>query len=290
MIAPEVMFTFFTVMAYYFVFKLFREARIQHAVLAGFALGLAALVKGTILLVLPAVCLATVLWLPVSWRQAVAISTLVAVTTFAVIAPLSLYTYLRWNEFSLILDGSGLNFWIANSDESIRLLNAKTGEEFKQIQLHLWMDVLPAFEEEIGNLAPASRDAFYLEKGWEDFKAHPGVSLWMMYERFKIFWGPWVHPKAYGMREVIVSALASIPLFICGFFTLLSGVRKGSPDSLFAVLAMVTITLVAGMVFNTEIRWRIPLIDTLLILFTASGLTPYLMRIRTVKASLSLAT
>ncbi|MBM4134678.1 MAG: glycosyltransferase family 39 protein [Nitrospira sp.] len=278
-VAPETTFIFLTVACYHFLFRFYDRARLRDALAAGFCLGLAAVTKGTVLLIIPAACLTAVLLLRTSWRRAWAGAALFVLTALLVIAPLSAYTYARWHEFSLILDGSGLNFWIANSEESVRLFRAETPEEFKRIQRTLWMEVLPAFEQEIGALAPASRDAFYFRRGWEELRAHPGTSLWLAYERLKIFWSPWVHPKVYGLKEVLVSAAATVPLFVLGFATLWRRIRRGCPDAVFAGLAMVLITLVAGMLFNTEIRWRIPLIDTLLILYTALGIASYAARL-----------
>ncbi len=277
-VSPETLFIFLAVLGYSLLFRLFFEGHLRDAALAGIAFGLAAVTKGTVLPVLPAACLTLVFALRWALPKRLTAAVVLSAVTLLVISPLSIYTYARWHEFSLILDGSGLNFYIANSDDSVRLFQAQDAKEFRAVQKQLWMETLPGFEREIGNLAPASRDAWYFRRGWERFEAHPGLSLWMMWKRFKIFWGPWVHPKAYGMKEVLVSGLASVPLFIFGLWTVFRRLRQGRPDAVFGAMVMVLITLIAGMLFNTEIRWRIPLIDTLLILNTAVGVAPYLVR------------
>ena len=73
----------------------------------------------------------------------------------------------------------------------------------------------------------------------------------------------------YGPKEILASALASIPLFLFGFWELIRRLFQRRPDAVFTVLIIVPITLITGMIFNTEIRWRIPLIDTLLILYAS---------------------
>ncbi len=277
-VSPETLFIFLVVLGYSLLFRLFDEGRLRDAGLAGLVFGIAAVTKGTVLPVLPAACLTLLFVVRWAWAKRLASTIVLGAVTLLIISPLSIYTYIRWHEFSLILDGSGLNFYIANSDDSVRLFRAKDAQEFRAVQERLWMETLPGFEREIGNLAPASRDAWYFRRGREWFEAHPRLSLWMMWERFKIFWGPWVHPKAYGMKEVIASGLATVPLFVVGLWTLYCRLRQAQPDAVFGALAMAAITLIAGMLFNTEIRWRIPLIDTLLILNTAVGVAPYLIR------------
>ncbi len=268
-IAPETFFTFFVLLNYFFLFRLLDLKNLYSALLAGAAFGCAALIKGTILLTLPGAMLAILLAFQNNLKKGLAAAVLTAAVGSLVISPISLWAHRRWNEFSLILDGSGLNFWIGNSDTSARLFRAGTPEEFKKIQENLWMEELPAFESEIGRLGPASRDRFYFQRGAANFKKDPRRSLWMMTERFRIFWRPWVHPMAYGPKEVLVSGLASVPLFLFGFWGLLRRLSQRRPDAVFAALTLLLITLITGMIFNTEIRWRIPLIDTLLIVYSS---------------------
>ncbi len=277
-VAPEVLFTFFVVATYLSLFRFFADRRLREILSTGLTMGLAAVVKGTVLLTLPAAALTILFLLRHRWKRAFAAVLLLGIASFGVIAPIPLWVYHRWHEFSLILDGSGLNFWIGNSDVSARLFRAKTATEFQNIQKQLWMETLPGFDKEIETLGPAKRDAFYFELGKEQFRKNPRRSFWMMTERFKIFWRPWVHPKAYGQGQVILSALATVPLFLFGFFQLLRRAAQQQPDALFLLLSIVPITLLTGMIFNTEIRWRIPLIDTLLIIYAASALTAFATR------------
>lgn len=277
-VSPETPFIFLALLTYFFLFRVFDRRRLGDTAFAGVALGLAALTKGTILLLLPAACLTILFALRLAWRQGLALSAVLATVALLTISPISLWAYARWHEFSLILDGSGLNFYIANSEHSVRLFSAQTPEEFRGIQEHLWMDVLPAYEREIGSSSPAARDAYYFAKGRHDFASHPGTSLWMMYERFKIFWRPWVHPMVYGFKEVLVSGASTVPLFLFGFAGLVQRVKSVRPDAVFFAMALIPITLVTGMLFNTEIRWRLPLVDSMLIVYSALFLAPLVER------------
>jgi len=279
-IAAETLLTFCAVLTYYFLFKLFIHLRFRDALFGGATLGLAALTKGTVLLILPAAVLTLLLVSPGrrwrAWWLGVVLGTAALVT----ISPVTLWTFQRWHQFSLILDGSGLNFYIANSDDSVRLFQAKTSEEFQAVQGHLWQKDLLVQDKQIEALGPAERDAHYFRQGLPKFKENPARSLWLMTERLKIFWKPWVHPLAYGKKEVIISALVGVPLFFFGFWGVLQRMRRQQPEAIFFLLAILPITLVTGMLFNTEIRFRIPLIDSLLIVFAALSLTELLDRRR----------
>ena len=135
-------------------------------------------------------------------------------------------------------------------------------------------------DKQIEALGPAERDAHYFRQGLVKFKENPAQSLWMMTERFKIFWKPWVHPLAYGRREVILSALASIPLFFFGFWGVFQRLQHRQPEAVFFLLSIIPITLVTGMIFNTEIRFRIPVLDSLLVVFAALSLSTLTRRLR----------
>ncbi len=277
-LAPETFFIFLTVLTYDFLFRFFSDEKVRWLFLAGVSLGCAALTKGTVLLITPAAFLTVLFILRKMWKRAWGTGILLGMITFLTISPLTVWVYQRWHEFSLILDGAGLNFWIANSDESVELFHQTTSQGFQSAQKHLWLDVLPGHDRQIRTLGPASRDAYYFHEGAKKFKENPARSLWMMTERFKIFWRPWVHPLAYSWKEVILSGLATVPLFLLGFFQLFRRLRQRHPDAIFMALALIPITLITGMLFNTEIRWRIPLVDSLLIVYSALTLAQIMQR------------
>ncbi|MCM8811708.1 MAG: glycosyltransferase family 39 protein [Candidatus Omnitrophica bacterium] len=270
-IAPEIVFTLFVVLTYYFLFRLFDEKTAFLAILAGIPLGLAALTKGTVLLLGPAAALTIFSFTKANWGRRLGLVFLLGSMSLLVISPLSYWIYKRWNQVSLMLDGSGMNFWIANSPHSAHIFKAKTASQFRSAQQHLWMEVLPAMSKRLEHLSPGDRDRIYYKMGWREFEKNPERSLWLMAERFRIFWRPWVHPLAYGPKEVFLSGIASLPLFFIGFLYLFSRFRAKTPEACFTVLSIILITLVVGMVNNTEIRFRVPLIDTLLIVY-AGGL------------------
>ncbi len=268
-ISPETLLLFLTCACYYFLFKLFSTRRPLYAALTGLILGLAMLTKGTVLFVLPAAVLTLAYLFRKNWTRAVAPILAVGGFFFLTQWPLIQWIHSRWNETSFMLDGSGLNFWIANSDYSDRLFKAKTSQEFRQTQMDLWMNVIPSYDDQIKDLSPNQRNAFYLKMGWADFKKHPGGSFRMALERLKVYWKPWVHPLAYGRKEVILSALFTMPLFLFGFWEILRRLRRWEPDALFMAFLLIPVTVVNGMIFNTEIRYRLPLVDSLLIVYSA---------------------
>ena len=80
------------------------------------------------------------------------------------------------------------------------------------------------------------------------------------------YWRPWVKPTHYGRRDVLVS-LYSLPVLVLGIAGLVRARRRGERVlSTWTVLNMVAGTVTAA-IFSTEVRYRIPIVDVLLLPF-----------------------
>ena len=271
-ISPESIYLLLCILNYFLLFKLFKTQQLRYAFLAGISLGLGALTKGTVLLIAPAAALALFFCMKKRGTKLFCAIGILAATSFLIISPLTCWIYHRWNEFGLMLDGAGINFWIGNSDFSYRLFHAKTSEEFQSIQKQIYFEAIPAINPKIEPLGPKARDAYYNRMGWEYLKENPARSLWMGFERLKIFWKPWVHPLAYRLRVVLLSAAATLPLFFFGFWGLFLRLKNREPDAIFTAAAFLILSVMVGFLYNTEIRYRIPLIDSLLTVYAGVAL------------------
>ncbi len=271
-ISPESLYLLLCLLSYFLLFKLFKTQQLRYAFPAGISLGLAALTKGTILLIAPAAALTLSLCMKKTRTKSLCAIGILAASSFLTISPLTCWIHRRWNEFGLMLDGAGINFWIANSDSGYRLLRAKTSEEFQGIQKHIYLEEIPAMNPAIEQLGPKARNAYYNRMGWHYVRQYPDRSLWMGFQRLKIFWKPWVHPLAYRPREVLLSAAATLPLFFFGFWGLFLRLKSREPDAIFTAAAFLILSVMVGFLYNTEIRYRIPLIDSLLTVYAGIAL------------------
>jgi hypothetical protein len=125
-------------------------------------------------------------------------------------------------------------------------------------------------EASIGEVE-ASRRLMRIAGGY--LLSHPRVALRLMARRFVTLWGFYPNPNFVGRTQVLVYALAYIPLFPLMLFGLWRAHRRREADrmDLLLVDGLILYTTAIHTVFLAMIRYREPLMPFLLV-FAAMGI------------------
>jgi hypothetical protein len=113
---------------------------------------------------------------------------------------------------------------------------------------------------------------------WEALRwdsEHLSKELCLATGKFWGYWRPWVEPHAYS-RALFAISLFSLPLLVLGLVGLWK-LRTGSSSLAWVVAAHAVAGTLTAVVYSTQIRYRIPSVDVLLVPF-ASCLAMDLLR------------
>ena len=109
-------------------------------------------------------------------------------------------------------------------------------------------------------------------------RENPSRSISLIMNRFLDYWRPWLNPKAYGLKKVLLSAIFYIPLFVLGFKSLSypKSVFEGQYANCqtkilkifrFEVIALFCFSTIPHALTYSTIRYRIPYIEPYLMMF-----------------------
>jgi hypothetical protein len=129
------------------------------------------------------------------------------------------------------------------------------------------------------SLPPPERQPEFMRtaRAWD--RAHLGAQPCLAANKFYDYWRPWVNLDAYPLKVFLMS-LFSAPVLLFGAAGTVIAFRRGErTGSIYAWIIAATGTVVA-MVFSTEIRYRIPMVDVLLLPFTGIAVDRLLASIR----------
>jgi 4-amino-4-deoxy-L-arabinose transferase-like glycosyltransferase len=265
---------------------------------SGVAVALAALTRPTALLCLPLFAVG-VRWLchrfpsarseppgaSESGGRAAALHLLIAGAL--TLAPWIARNYLRFGEIIVVNDAASYSVWHAQHPETRRIYEADTREEFKRRELAFETKAIHVVAAEVAARAntPNGRDREWRRLAIEDFRREPVASLRFMLLKAGYYWRPWLNPIEHGRKAVIASALILIPLYVLAFIGLWrcgAGLRpasvgemKGRPEACttrplaIAVLVYFAIIWLAHVPHQVVMRYRIPFVDPLLLVFAA---------------------
>lgn len=92
------------------------------------------------------------------------------------------------------------------------------------------------------------------------------------------YWRPWLNPTVFTPFEVVVSAVAIIPLYVGGFCSLL--ISKIRREPLYPLLWSIALTsyLIGGFLFTASTRFRIPFMDVSFMIMTGATIAVLLER------------
>ncbi|MBV8519887.1 MAG: glycosyltransferase family 39 protein [Acidobacteria bacterium] len=227
--------------------------------LAGAAIGLATLTRPTGLLVIPLLALFVFVR---DRRGALALVAAAALT----LAPWTLRNYLRFHELIVVNDAGGFNLWRGTHPELLRIVQLRDRDAFARGSQHFESVTVAETARIVDARAatPKTRDREWQRLALAQFRRDPvRPTLW----KAAAFWRPWLHPAEYGRAMVFLSAIVSIGLFVFGAIGL---ARTPDRRLALAVVAFFVVMWLAHVPYIPTIRLRTPLVDPLLIVFSAS--------------------
>ncbi len=275
MVAPlgtEAVFAFFVVSgAYFLVAGLDSEAsrdRWWRLALSGLLLGIGNMFRPNLQTILPLVAL----WLVIRYRRRLRL----AVATFAVLVFPIIAVALPWSlaveragyGWVWVTDGGAVWYFIGHNDLAYDLYCAETPSaprsqliRLGEAQITHWPGYLRA---KAAPIKERQREFWKVALEWD--RAHLYAEPCLAFTKLYSFWRPWVNRDAYPLKMFLVS-LASAPPLLLGLWGTWLAFRRGERTAtIFTWMVAGSGTFVA-VVFSTEIRYRIPMVDVLLIPF-----------------------
>jgi 4-amino-4-deoxy-L-arabinose transferase-like glycosyltransferase len=226
------------------------------AVVAGAGLGLAAVFGPT---VLPFVAFAA------AWLRKPALAGALVLGVLLPIAPVAWGNWQRGHEVVLVSTNGGVNFYLGNNEHPEQTLAIRPGEHWAAL------DDEPIRQ---GAVSPAARSSWFLRRGLDFWRAHPGQALGQTLRKVYLFFdGPEIprDTDLYAMRSdsIVLRLLVTpgppwvpdgvlVPLSLIGAFLAWPERRKLAPAYAFVALQV----LVVAAFFVTS-RYRVPSLPVL---------------------------
>lgn len=232
-------------------------------VLAGVAAGAAALTRsmGLVFTAFAAV------WLV--WGRPVRAALVFLVAAGLTIAPWSLSTSLVHGRPILVAADGGVNFWIGNHPLSPGEGDMAANPAIKTANR--------AFRERHAGLTPEALEPFYWRDAWRNIAERPLWWLGLMARKMFYLWVPvgpsyTLHSRRYYVASVLSYGLL-LPLALAGIGRLR---RRGARPA--AAFLLAGSTLLAELAFFPSERYRIPVVDPVLVMCAAAWIAARLAR------------
>jgi hypothetical protein len=170
-----------------------------------------------------------------------------------------------------ISDGGSIFYFVGNNDVAARIYcENPTQEEFNELmEFTKRLHEQPAFKL-AQSLPPAERSKVFFRAGLDWDRQHLRKLPRLVMAKFIGYWRPWVNPAGYPRSTVLIS-LTSLPIIAFGLLGLGLKIRDGERIlSAVCLQHMIAGSAVAALM-STEIRYRVPIVDVLLVNFAAVG-------------------
>jgi len=201
-----------------------------------------------------------VIWL--TGRRRLGLAAAFLAGTAVLVAPWTVRNVRVHDRFVLVSAGGGVNFWIGNHPDAIGEGDLAANPHLKEAELE--------FRRAHPGLSPEELEPLYYRDALASIAAAPG--RWLLLLGRKLFYtavpiGPsyTLHSTRYQAASV-VSYLLVAPLALMGLPRLLRAGRRRPT----AVLLLGGSAVLTGLVFFPQERYRIPVMDPVLILAAAS--------------------
>jgi 4-amino-4-deoxy-L-arabinose transferase-like glycosyltransferase len=257
-IMTETLFLFLFSSFTLFLLYLLDTSQKRYAVLSGMSLGLAILCRPTVVIIPPILIVWFLLWSPGTLFTRVKQVILTIACMVLVIAPWTLRNYLVLDKFIPVSTTGGFRFFMGNSE----FAEKEYLQDFDPTNT-TWSRAI--WEERQQNLEKP--ESWYYKRGWDYIRKHPQIFLRLTIRKLMLFWNV-IPPSGYrwiqGIRHFII--YGSLPLLgITGLFLYN---RYNKPKSLLFFFFFICFTIVHMLTVST-FRFRVPLIDPYLIIFTS---------------------
>jgi 4-amino-4-deoxy-L-arabinose transferase-like glycosyltransferase len=231
----------------------------KSAVICGIALGLAALVRPTIFLLMPLL----VLWglFVLKGVRAKALIFVVAVVTYLTTVPWSLRNYSLYHRFVLVAPRTWTEILGGN--------NPVVATDPKYAGYCIWYSQVPGWEHKFDGVPQIGREAIAKQLVVQWLSEHPDKWWYLFRSKFIRFWSPFLHQDNRANRLIMLLSWGPVLVFfIPAFFvTLVDFLRERHPGLLLHLFILSNLAM--ALIFYAMPRLRYPMEPFCIIL--ASG-------------------
>ena len=250
------------------------------AAIAGLLMGLSAITRENILIVLPVIV--TYLWMSAKKNRWHAPVLFIALTIIPII-PVTAHNYKKSGDFVPVSTQGGMNFYIGNSADSDRLTGLQPGREWEKMAFSPREDLGP-------NPKPSKFQSWFIKKTLKDISQSPTEWIGKLVKKlYLVFYGEELTPNSnldlYRERSFLLRILISKcgPLFIpfgllFPFFVLGIG-AKGAHRDKWLLIGFIIAYSLSLMLFHVRARYRVPIVP-LMIPFAAAGILYLIKQIK----------
>lgn len=215
--------------------------------------------------------LGAVVWIGVrAWQRswATALRRMAYFTTLvaALLLPVMIVNRMAHGDFSLSPFCAARTHALGNSPEYLGLYQAETKHEYYRRLNHI-NELLSAEKGKPAEQWQAEVDVFKQDRSGE---------WWLLqWYKFRHFWTPWLNPLIFPRGMFLLSVLCAPPLFLLGLVELSRRVFARDPFAFLLLGLILTGYLVGGLLFQVQVRYRIPFVDVSFIVLTAAFLSNF---------------
>jgi 4-amino-4-deoxy-L-arabinose transferase-like glycosyltransferase len=233
--------------------------RVRRPALAGVLCGLAILVRPAMLFFLPL----AVIWL-VWWRQVPRVAFVFVVGAAVVVAPWTVRNYRTYGRFVLVASEGGVTFWTGNHPLSRGEGDLAANPELKRAELE--------FRRARPGLTSEELEPFYYRDALHHITSSP--LWWVGLLARKVFYTVVPTGPSYGLHSLRYRAASAISYLVLLPFALAGAVvLRRNPRRPAALLLLAAAAVLVCLIFFPQERFRIPVIDPVLIVCAATFLS-----------------
>jgi 4-amino-4-deoxy-L-arabinose transferase-like glycosyltransferase len=239
------------------------------ALLAGVALGLAALTRSTALALVPFLLapLADRRYPPRARGHLAASAVLGLVLA---LAPWTIRNAIVFHELLPVSDAGGVSLYWGNSHWAWRYYEIRTRAEYERWSHDIDADLRArlAEMESSGPLSPAGRSAMFARAAIDDVRSDPKKALWLFGQKAWQWLRPYPSPWYWPLPIVVAVGVLYSAFYLLTVVGLANSPRRGV--ALFCVF-LLAVTMAAHVVLQVVWRYRAPYWDPVLILYSVFG-------------------
>lgn len=201
------------------------------------------------------------------------------------ILPWSVHNLADTGEFLLVNDAGGYALWAGNHPLNAVFFESpgRGIEPFNRINHKVAPELLEKWERDrsYSSLAFADRERLWISEAFANARSDPKLAVRLVVWKMMEFWRPWLMPRVYPMREVLLSAILLCLLYALAGYGALSLVRKGSSAARGFLWCLAGLTLtgtLAHAIVMAMMRYRLPIIDPYLHVLALAGFVAIVRR------------
>lgn len=271
-VRTEPLFMFLLATAIWCFLRAIREGATSGLFLAGTAFGLAALTRPAGLAALAFAAITLVFaWGPKATTRGANVTAL-ALGAIVALGPWIVRNAVRYHELIIVNDASGFSFWRGSHPEMDRIAHITDAAEYRRAARTFETDVTPAAAHALegSGPSPGAQSRAWFVAGLENIRRDPGEAVAFAGRRAWNYWRPWLNPQEHGKMAVFGSAILNVALYALAAVGL---ARFRQSDALLFgwIVAFLIVMWLLHIPHQVVMRFRIPFVDPLLLVFAASA-------------------